>query len=136
MENVGRVIATEYKGRVFHIHREAANPYEDLTPTGEIELSECVHIGGDLYAVPLQVYATENPALLKVVLIVGYCDAYSPILESTFAEITGHNIRTAYMTPDKKLYYHSGASDCEGIYDMAPQDWRLDKQAKGGKDDA
>lgn len=121
--------ATEYKGREFKIYKEVKDPYENQKSEGEIELSEGVYIGGDLYIVPMQVYKTDNPALLKVVFMVagGGCSMmYSPALESSFAEIGDNNIRTALMTQDKKLYYHSGAGDCEGIYDLTPQPWRLE----------
>lgn len=120
--------ATEYKGRMFKIFKEVKDPYFNQKQVGDIELSEGVYIGGDLYIVPMQVYETDNPALLKVVFLVagGGCSMmYSPALESTFAEITENNIRTALMTLDRKLYYHSGAIDCDGIYDLAPQSWRL-----------
>jgi len=120
--------ATEYKGRVFKIYKELKDPYDSQKADGEIELSEGVYIGGDLYIIPMQVYRTENPALLKVVFLVGTggCGLwYSNLLEGTFADITGNNIRVAYMTLDRKLYYHSGASDCSGIYELVPEEWRL-----------
>jgi hypothetical protein len=121
--------ATEYKGRMFKVYQEIKDPYENQKPVGEIELSEGIYIGGDLYIVPMQVFATSNPALLKVVFMVaGGCDSlwHSVALQSDFAEITDNNIRTSFMTTDRKLYYHSGASDCEGVYDLTPQPWRLE----------
>ncbi|MDD2269232.1 MAG: hypothetical protein PHY15_06750 [Eubacteriales bacterium] len=129
MMAVRRYPATEYKGRMFKIYKEVKDPYENQKPEGEIELSEGVYIGGDLYIVPMQVFKTDNPALLKVVFIVaGGCNSlfYSNALQSDFAEITDNNIRTSFMTFDRKLYYHNGACDCEGIYDLTPQQWRLD----------
>jgi hypothetical protein len=130
--NVRRYPATEYKGRVFQIYKEVKDVYDNQKPDGEIELSEGVYMGGDLYIVPMQVFRTDNPALLKVVFIVstGGCSMwYSGALESSFAEITGNNIRTALMSLDRKLYYHSGAGDCEGTYDLTPEEWRLEQEA-------
>jgi hypothetical protein len=122
--------ATEYKGRVFKIFNEIKDPYENQKSAGEIELSEGVYMGGDLYIVPMQVFKTDNPALLKVVFMVaGGCNTLPSCtaLQSDFAEITDNNIRTALMTKDRKLYYHSGAIDCEGIYDLTPQPQRLEE---------
>jgi len=129
--NARRYPATEYKGHVFNIYKEVKDVYSNQKSDGTIELSEGVYMGGDLYIIPMQVFRTENPALLKVVFLVatGGCGMwYSNALESSFAEITGNNIRTALMTLDKKLYYHSGAADCEGIYDLTPQEWRLEEE--------
>lgn len=126
---VRKYLATEYKGRMFKIFDEVKDPYSNQKPVGEIELSEGVYIGGDLYIVPMQVYKTGNPALLKVVFMVaGGCNSlfYSQELQNSIAEITGNNIRTSLMSiNDKKLYYHSGASDCDGVYDLTPQPHRL-----------
>ncbi len=127
---IRRYPATEYKGRMFKIYSEVKDPYENQKPAGEIELSEGVYIGGDLYIVPMQVFTTDNPTLLKVVfLVAGGCNSlfYSTALQSDFAEITDNNIRTSLMTLDKKLYYHNGAIDCEGVYDLTPQPWRLEE---------
>ena len=122
--------ATEYKGRVFKIFDEIKDPYSNQKPAGEIELSEGVYIGGDLYIVPMQVFKTDNPALLKVVFIIaGGCNTLPSCaaLQSDFAEITDNNIRASVMTQDKKLYYHDGAIDSDGIYDMTPQPQRLEE---------
>ena len=135
--SVCRYIATEYQKRVFDIYDEVRDPYPNQirkapahmnTVSDAIELSEATYMGGDLYIIPMQVYWTNNPSLLKVVFLLGSGDSgmdYSTTLESTYAEITGNNIRTAYMTLDKKLYYYSGAYDCKGVYDLTPQDWRF-----------
>ena len=135
--SVCRYTATEYQGRVFNIYNESKDPYPNQArqapahiniESDVIELSEATYMGGDLYIIPMQVYWTETPALLKVVFLIGCGGSglfYSPALGNTFAEITNNNIRTAYMTFDKKLYYHSGACDCKGVYDLSPQEWRF-----------
>lgn len=117
--------AIEYKGRKFKIFREENDPYPNQKPADEIELSGAEYIGGDLYIVPMQVYETENPALLRLVFLVADL-SYSPAIETTFAEITENNIRTAFMTRDKKVFYHTGAMDCSGTYDLTPQPQRLE----------
>ena len=133
-DNTRKVVASEYKGRTFNIFEEIRDPYPAQWPgssdrTGiyygerladEIELVEAMYIGGDLYIVPLQVYRSENPALLKVVFLVSDI-GYSERLGGTYAEIWQNNIRTAYMTLDRVLYYHSGAGDAGGgEWDMKP----------------
>ena len=86
----------------------------------EIELAGASYIGGDLYIVPMQVYRSENPALLKVVFLVSDL-MHTERLGGTFAEIQENNIRTAYMTLDRKLFYHSGAGDAgSGEWDLTP----------------
>lgn len=122
--------ATEYKGRMFKIFNEVKDPYENQKPAGEIELSEGVYIGGDLYIVPMQVFKTDNPALLKVVFMVaGGCNTLPSCtaLQSDFAEIADNNIRTSIMTMDRKLFYDSGASDDEGFYDLTPRPQMLEE---------
>jgi hypothetical protein len=133
-DNASRFMATEYKGRVFPIYEEIKDPYSNQKPgsshrgglwygkelENEIELAGASYIGGDLYVIPMQVYRSENPALLKVVFLVADL-SYTERLGGTFAEITGNNIRTAYMTLDKKLFYHSGAGDAgSGEWDLTP----------------
>ena len=136
---VCRYLATEHKGRLFSIYNEVRDPYPNQVKkapahmnvsSDTIELSEATYMGGGLYIIPMQIYWTETPALLKVVFIIGNGDGesgmlYSPELGDTFAAITENNIRTAYMTFDKKLFYHSGAFDCKGVYDLSPQEWRF-----------
>ena len=132
--NAHRFIATEYKGRVFNIYEEIKDPHSTQKPGSsgrvglwygkalddEIELAGASYIGGDLYIIPMQVYRSENPALLKVVFLVA--DLYhTDLLGGTFAEIGENNIRTAYMTLDKILYYHSGAGDAgSGEWNLTP----------------
>ena len=135
--------ATEYKGRVFAIQNESPDPYPNSEPKNPyryngkdkidtIELAEATYMGGDLYIVPLQVYWTDNPAMLKVVFLVecGGCGMwYSDAIGGSFAKITQNNIRTAYMTHDRKLQYWSGAGDDgSGIWDLAPVEWRYKQQ--------
>ena len=132
--NTSRFMATEYKGRVFNIYEEIKDPHSTQKPgssnrcglwygktlENEIELAGASYIGGDLYIIPMQVYRSENPALLKVVFLVA--NLYSTnLLDGTFADIGENNIRTAYMTLDKILYYHSGAGDAgSGEWDLTP----------------
>ncbi len=128
-QSIRKYPATEYKGRVFKIYKEINDPYENQKTVGEIELTEGVYVGGDLYIVPMQVYTTDNPALLKVVyMIAGGCNSlfYSPALQSDFAEITDNNIRTSLMTMDRKLYHNSGSYECNGICDLTPQPLRIE----------
>ena len=132
--NTYRFMATEYKGRVFNIYEEIKDPHCTQKPGSssrvglwygkaledEIELAGASYIGGDLYIIPMQVYRSENPALLKVVFLVADL-SYTDLLGGTFAEIGENNIRTAYMTLDKILYYHSGAGDAgSGEWDLTP----------------
>jgi hypothetical protein len=124
-ENTRRYLVTEYKGRMFSIYKEDFDPYVNQKPIGEIELNEAVYVGGDLYIMPMQVYETENPALLKVVYLVGGL-WFTERLNSHFADIAGNNIRTGCMTRDRKLYHHTGASDDDGICDLMPQPRRLE----------
>lgn len=121
---IGKYLATEYKSRKFKIYKEVWDPYSNQDHEGEIELSEGVYMGGDLYIVPMQVYATNNPSLLKVVFLVAEgCNSllhWMAIDESDVAQITENNIRTALMTRDRQLYYCSGSSDCKGVFDLTP----------------
>ena len=133
-DNTNRFMATEYRGRIFNIYEEIKDPHSTQKPgsnnrcglwygkelENQIELAGASYIGGDLYIIPMQVYRSENPALLKVVFLVADL-FYTTHLDCTFAEIGGNNIRTAYMTLDKKLYYHSGAGDAgSGEWDLTP----------------
>ncbi|MDR1399421.1 MAG: hypothetical protein LBJ41_05825 [Treponema sp.] len=107
--------AKEYKARRFKIFKETIAPYKTQEPLGEIELVEAVYVGGELYVVPMQVYQTENPGLLKVVFLLSDLSFQHNI---SFADINNNNIRSEMMTLDRRLFYYIGSVD--GYVDMSP----------------
>ena len=94
--------AEEFKSREFDIYDDIPDPYDNTKSVGKISLEQAVYCGGDLYIVPMQVFKTENPLLLKVVFLIS--DLYwIEKGETSMAEINGCNIRISDMTYDGKL---------------------------------
>jgi len=120
--------ASECVGRVFNIYSETSDPRNVQAPVGQIELSQAEQIGVDLFIVPMQVYETSCPALLRVVFMLAEgCGSlpHSQALGCTVAEYGENNIRTAMMTRKKKLYYPTNGYDSPaiispGIIDLSP----------------
>ena len=101
--------------RTFNIFPETPTPYGNTTPVGSIDLNGATYCGGDLHIIPMQVFTTEDPQMLKVVILIadlGWDDT------GCFAEINGCNIRTTEMTTDGQIRWDTGASDCPKVYDI------------------
>lgn len=110
---IATIKAEEGKTSIFNIFRESGSPYSSDKAQESIELEQAKYIGGDLYVIPMQVYKTENPLLLKVIYLVADL-WWTPEGESR-AEITGNNIRVGEMTTDGKLLHKTpGERDLDG----------------------
>lgn len=105
--------------RLFGIFPETPTPYNNTAPVGSIKLNGATYCGGDLHIIPMQVFATDTPDILKVAILVadvcwddGGC----------FAEINGCNIRTTEMTTDGQIRWDTGAIDCPKVYDILAEE--------------
>ena len=105
---IATIEAEEGKLRTFPIFKETGSPYENDEPVGKIELKQAQYVGGDLYAIPMQVYETENPLTLKIVYLLG----------NLFCR---NNVSMATV-----IHRHPGERDLEGreykVVDLGPMD--------------
>lgn len=109
---IATIEAEEGKLRTFPIFKETGSPYENDEPVGKIELKQAQYVGGDLYAIPMQVYETENPLTLKIVYLLGNLFCRNNV---SMATVDGNNIRVSEMTRDGVMIHrHPGERDLEG----------------------
>lgn len=109
--------AVEYRAATFEIFSDDKDPYDNDKALGTIELAEATYIGGDLYMIPLQIFKTAHPLLLKAVVLISDLhgnDAHS------YGVIRGNNIRTVELSACGFARYDEDGHRTPEVWDLRP----------------
>jgi hypothetical protein len=115
-----RVYAEEGKAKEFGIFKETSDPYDNDKASGKITLTEATYIGGELYMIPLQIYETSHPLLLKAVCLITIL-IDDRIKGGTYGVIQGNNIRTVEITCDGTARYDDNGHRSPAVWSLVPE---------------
>lgn len=121
--------AVEYRAETFEIYKEDGDPYSNDKSDGTIELAEASYIGGDLYMIPLQIFKTSHPLLLKAVVLIS--DLYGSGFD-TYGMIRGNNIRTVELSVCGFARYDDNGRRSPETWDLRPAPNRVYENEEAG----
>ena len=116
--------AVEYRGATFDIYSDNKDPYDNDKAIGTIELAEATYIGGDLYMIPMQIFKTEHPLLLKAIVLIS--DLYGNDTHS-YGMIRGNNIRSVELSVCGFARYDEDGRRSPEAWDLRPAPDRVYK---------